>query len=186
MRTQEASRLVLLLAASAMAQSTNPAWTLASQRRAEDQIAKRVDGARRSANLPPLKRVKASVSEVELVCTAALTGNEVHDPLLGNLHTYVTADLTADTEYIKLVALGTSGTPDGSPRWHVYSDKAWPRFSVVVLLDSTSKPELPMYRVGIARRPSGFSEAVAPMTGDNPAKDGKDWKKQVAPACITP
>ena len=183
-RAQGVFRLALLLAASARAQSASPAWTLASQRQAEAQVAQEIEEARRVANLPPLKRVEASESEIELVCTAALTGKEVHDPLLGNLHTYVTDDLNTNTEYMTLVALGTSGTPDGSSRWRVYSDKSCPRFSVVVQLDSTSKVDHPMFRVGLARRPSAINESIAPLTGDNPVRDGSDWKKQVAPACV--
>ena len=173
-----------LLAAPVAAQSSQPVWTMASKQQAEAQIGKRIDETRRGANLPPLKRIKASESEVELVCTAALTGSEVHDPMLSNLHTYVTDDLNIGNEYLTLVALGTSGTPDSGKRWRVYSDKSWPRFSVVVLLDSTSNTDHPVYRVGLARRPSAFDEHIAPLTGDNPAKDGSDWKKQVAPPCI--
>jgi hypothetical protein len=183
-RAQEAFRLAFLLAAPAMAQSAPPVWTLASQQQAEAQIVKRIDETRRAANLPPLKSVKASESEIELVCTAALTGSEVHDPMLGNLHTYVTGDLNTSNELVTLVALGTSGTPDGSSRWRVYSDESWPRFSVVVLLDSTRKADHPMYRVGLARRPSAFDESIAPLTGDNPVRDGSDWKKQVAAPCV--
>jgi hypothetical protein len=177
-------RWVFLLTSATLAQSAPPVWTIASQQQAEAQITKSIDETRRVAGLAPLKRIKASESEVELVCTAALTGNEVHNPLLGNLHTYVTDDLNSNNEYKTLVALGTSGAPNGGTRWRVYSDKNWPRFSVLVLLDSTSKAGHPIYRVGLARRPSAFTELIASLTGDNPVKDGSDWKKQVAPPCV--
>ena len=180
---RNAGRWAFLLAASVVAQSTLPVWTKASQQQAEAQIAKRIDEMRRGENLPPLKRIKASESEVKLVCTAALTGSEVHDPMLGNLHTYVTDDLNISNEDLALVALGTSGTPDHAKHWRVYSDKNWPRYSVVVLLDRTSKAGRPIYRVGLARRPSALNELIAPLTGDNPMTDGSDWKKQVAPPC---
>jgi hypothetical protein len=84
---------------------------------------------------------------------------------------------------LKLVALGTSQFPDGGPRRPVYSDKGWPRYSVVVFLDESSTPGHAVYRVGVARRPSAFAEWLAPISGDNPVKDAKEWKGQVVPAC---
>ena len=182
-RVQNVLGWVCLWAAPAMAQSVRPAWTTTSQERAESQIAKLIDETRSAAGLPPLKRTKASESELELVCTAASTGKEVHDPMLSNLHTYVTDDLNTTNEYMMTVALGTSGPANGIARWRVYSDKTWPRFSVVVLLDSTTKADHPIYRVGLARRPSAFNEWIAPLTSDNPVKDASDWKKQVSPPC---
>ncbi len=137
-------RRAFLLAASVVAQSTLPVWTKASQQQAEAQIAKRIDEMRRGENLPPLKRIDASQSEIKLVCTAALTDSEVHDPMLGNLHSYVTDDLNISNEDPALVALGTSRTPDHVKHWRVYSDKNWPRYSVVVLLDRNSRTGRPV------------------------------------------
>jgi hypothetical protein len=153
------------------------------QRTAEVEVERNLQTMRLSSGLPHLKRVPASESEVELTCTAAQTGQEVHDPELGNLRTYVTSDLAAQTEQLKLVALGTSQFPDGGPRRPVYSDKGWPRYSVVVFLDESSTPGHAFYRVGVARRPSAFAEWLAPISGDNPVKDAKEWKGQVVPAC---
>jgi len=153
------------------------------QHAAEGEVERNLQAIRLSSGLPHLKRVPASESEVELTCTAAQTGQEVHDPELGNLRTYVTSDLAGQTEQLKLVALGTSQFPDGGPRRPVYSDKGWPRYSVVVFLDESSTPGHAVYRVGVARRPSAFAEWLAPISGDNPVKDAKEWKGQVVPAC---
>lgn len=153
------------------------------QRAAEGEVERNLQAIRLSSGLPHLKRVPASESEVELTCTAAQTGQEVHDPELGNLRTYMTSDLAGQTEQLKLVALGTSQFPDGGPRRPVYSDKGWPRYSVVVFLDESSTPGHAVYRVGVARRPSAFAEWLAPISGDNPVKEAKEWKGQVVPAC---
>jgi hypothetical protein len=153
------------------------------QRAAEGEVERSLQAIRLSSGLPHLKRVPASESELELTCTAAQTGQEVHDPELGNLRTYVTSDLASQTEQLKLVALGTSQFPDGGPRRPVYSDKSWPRYSVVVFLDESSTLGHTVYRVGVARRPSAFAEWLAPISGDNPVKDAKEWKGQVVTAC---
>jgi hypothetical protein len=146
--------VTLVLIVPLAAQSGNSTWTLASQRKAETQIANLVDATRKLANLPPLRRATATVSEMQLVCTAALAGKNVNDPMIGSLETYVTGKLDAVIESIQLVALGTFGSHDGAPRYRVYSDKDWPRFSVVVLVDQSSTPANLAYRIGIARRPT--------------------------------
>jgi hypothetical protein len=187
-------KLLLALAVSGLlVEKTVPAQTMASQGApsspivrhpaSEDAIDRNLRAIRASRGLPRLKRVPASELELELTCTAAVTGQEVHDPELGNLRTYVTSDLTSQPEQLKLVALGTSQFPDGGPRKPVYSDKSWPRYSVVVFLDKRSTPDHPVYLVGVARRPSALAEWMTPISGDNPVKDAKDWKRQVAPAC---
>jgi len=137
---------------------------------------------RTTAKLPELRRVTASAVEVQLVCTAARTGKEVFDPRFGGLETYVTVDLAAETEPLRTVALGTPWRADGGPRYSLYF-KDWPRYSVVVQLDRDSKPDHPIYVVGVARRPSAVAEFFAPITYDNPIEDSRDWKKQVGPAC---
>ncbi|MGC1360687.1 MAG: hypothetical protein WA826_05900, partial [Silvibacterium sp.] len=80
------------------------------QRAAEGEVEQNLQAIRLSSGLPHLKRVPASESEMELTCKAAQTGHEVHDPELGNLRTYLTSDLTSQTEQLKSVALGTSQT----------------------------------------------------------------------------
>lgn len=150
---------------------------------AENEVAKNLQSIRLSAGLPRLQRVPASDSELKLTCSAAYTDQNVYDPELNNLETYVTSNLMSQTEQLKLVALGTSQFPDGGPRRPVYSDKNWPRYSVVVFIDQSSKPGHTLYRVGVARRPSRFVEWIDPIAGDNPIQDRIDWKKQVVPAC---
>jgi hypothetical protein len=160
-------------------------WTAQDQQKAEQKIADKIEAMRRSAGLPPLKRTQPSIVEIQLVCTAALTGKEVHDPRYGGLETYVTDDLNVEKEGLKLVSLGTSQFTGENFRRPVYSDRGWPRFSVVVDIDSTSKPDAIRYRVGVTRRGSAISEFLAPMTYDNPIKDSKDWQDQVVAACRT-
>jgi hypothetical protein len=187
-------KLLLALAISSLAvgqafpsQTAAPQRSIGSsvvrQHSAEDEIERHLQAIRLSSGLPRLKRVPASDSELELTCTAAQTGQEVHDPELGNLRTYVTSDLANQTEQLKLVALGTSQFPDGGPRRPVYSDKSWPRYSVVVFLDESSTPGHTVYRVGVARRPSAFAEWLSPISGDNPVKNAKEWKGQVVLPC---
>lgn len=185
------SKLMKLLAAFGIAVSLaaqtpvpdNTQWTLASQRAAEDQVAMKLDSMRASAKLPKLKRVNPSVVDLQLVCTSALTGKEVRDPRFGGLNTYVTRDLSAETEALKIVALGKSQPASGGTRYGVYSDKGWPRYSIVVLLDRTSTPTTRAYRVALARRMSLMAEFTVPVTYDHPIADANDWKEQVDPAC---
>ncbi|QNI35876.1 hypothetical protein [Edaphobacter albus] len=187
-------KLLFALAVSALlVEQTVPAQTMSvqgvssssvvRQPASEDAVERNIRAIRSGSGLPRLKRVPPSESELELTCTAAVTGQEVHDPELGNLRTYVTSDLTSQPEQLKLVALGTSQFPDGGPRKPVYSDKSWPRYSIVVFLDKSSTPDHPVYLVGVARRPSALAEWMTPISGDNPVKDGKDWKRQVVSAC---
>jgi len=90
------------------ATTANTQWSAKSRRDAEDAVARQLESMRASAKLSKLKRVHASVVEVQLVCTGALTGNQVSDPRFGALETYVTDNLSAETESLKRVALGTS------------------------------------------------------------------------------
>jgi len=108
--------------------------------------------------------------DFELVCTAALTGQKVGDPLFAGLATYVTNDLSAETETLKEITLGL-------PK------KKWPRYSVVVERNANSTPENPMYTVGVARRPSALLEFFAPLFFDVPFRGTNKWKEQVAPEC---
>jgi hypothetical protein len=114
------------------AASSGTEWSPKLRRKAADQVAKQVEAIRASAKLPPLKRVKPSLEELELVSTAALTGREVHDPAFADLRTYVTDDLSAETESLKIVALGTAACKspnqcrEGETRYKVYPDK-WRR-----------------------------------------------------------
>jgi len=82
-------------------------WSSKSRREAEDTVANKINAVRASANLRPLKRATPALREVELVCTAAVTGRKEGDPIFSGLGTYVTADLSAENEAIKVVALGS-------------------------------------------------------------------------------
>lgn len=178
----------LFLAASALllfaqAQPVIAQSSTARLPRAEEEVAQQIALRRRAAHLRPLKRVSATLSELQLVCTAALTGKNVKDTTDGNLFTYVTRDLSAETRILHLIALGMSGGSAGHPPYRVYSDQQSGRFSVIVMLDVSSTPETMLYRVGLARRPSRMVEFISPLTRDNPIKDSKDWKEEVTPAC---
>ena len=146
-------------------------------------VAQKIDAVRSSAGLHKLKRVEPSTAELEFVCTAAVTGNEIRDPRWGGLDTYLTTDLAAETEALKTLALGTVQDKEGGPRRSIYRDKDWPRYSLVVELDRTSGPDRPVFRIGVARRGSALSEFFAPVTYDRPLHDANDWKEQVDPAC---
>jgi len=169
------------------AASSGTEWSSKLRHTAADQVAKQVDAIRASAKLPPLKRVNPSLEELELVCTAAITGRKVRDPAFADLSTYVTHDLSAETEPLKIVALGTAACqspkqcPDGGTRYRVYPDN-WRRYSVIVERNASSTPNDLVYTVGIARRPSALLEFFAPLGFDNPFAANK-WKKQVAPEC---
>ena len=161
------------LTISVCAQATQPSgseWSLKSKRAAEDAVASKIETMRASAKRPPLKRVSPSEMDFELVCTAALTGQKVGDPLFAGLATYVTNDLSAETETLKEITLGL-------PK------KKWPRYSVVVERNANSTPENPMYTVGVARRPSALLEFFAPLFFDVPFRGTNKWKEQVAPEC---
>jgi hypothetical protein len=167
------SVVVAVLTTSAYAQTTQPGaseWSSKSKRAAEDAIARKIEMIRASAKLPALKRVNPSMRELELVCTAALTGRTVGDPVMGGLETYATDDLSAETETLKELTLGRPY-------------KKWPRYSVIVELSTNTKPEHPEYTVGVARRPSAALEFFAPLFFDVPFKGMNKWKKQVAPDC---
>jgi hypothetical protein len=170
-------RLVVLaaLAISAYAQTTKPSaseWSAKSKRAAEDAVASKIAMMRAAAKRPTLERVNPSMRELELVCTAALTGQKVGDPVFAGLGTYVTDDLSVETEPLKELTLG-----------RFYPAKKWPRYSVIVELSANSEPEHPVYTVGVARRPSAALEFFAPLFFDVPFKGINEWKKQVAQDC---
>lgn len=164
-----------LLTISAFAQTTEPStsgWSAKSKKEAEDAVASRIEMTRAAAKRPALKRVNPSIRELELVCTAALTGRTRGDPVMGGLETYVTDDLSAETEPLKELTLG-----------RYYPAKKWPRYSVIVELSANSKPDHLEYTVGVARRPSAALEFFAPLFFDVPFRGMNEWKKQVAPDC---
>jgi hypothetical protein len=167
------SLAIAALTFSLYAQMTQPnasEWSPKSKRAAEEAVAKKLDEIRSSAKRPPLERVSPSVMEVELVCTAAVTGVNPGDPIWGGLRTYVTNDLSAETEALKRSTLGL-------PK------NQFPRYSVIVERNPNSTPENPAYTVGVARRPSAPMEFFAPLFFDVPFKGMNDWKKKVAPEC---
>jgi hypothetical protein len=169
------SVVLAALAISAYAQTTQSGtseWSAKSKRAAEDAVASRIEMLRAAAKRPALKRSNPSMKELELVCTAALTGRAAGDPVMGGLETYATDDLSAETETLKELTLGQS-----------YPAKEWPRYSVIVELSANSQPEHPEYTVGIARRPSAALEFFAPLFFDVPFKGTNKWKRQVAPDC---
>ena len=168
------SVVLAVLTISAYAQTTQPSaseWS-AKSRAAEDAVASRIEMMRAAAKRPPLKRVNPSMRELELVCTAALTGRMVGDSIMGGLETYATDDLSAETAPFEELTLGRD-----------YPVKKWPRYSVIVELSANSTPEHPKYTVGVARRPSAASEFFAPVFFDVPFKGMNKWKKQVVPDC---
>jgi hypothetical protein len=99
---------------------------------AEDRVAQTLDAMRKEERLPRLKRQQPSREEVQLVCTAAVTGSAVHDPKFGTLDVYSTDDLSERPENLKVIAFGTSYDPQSATRYQVYSDKDWGRYAVVV------------------------------------------------------
>ena len=163
------------LTVSSKAQTPQPSaswWPAKSKRAAEDTVASKIETMRAADKRPALKRVNPSLRELELVCTAALTGRKVGDPIFANLETYVTNDLSAETEPLKEMTLG-----------RFYPAKKWPRYSVIVELNPASAPEKPKYTVGVARRVSAVQEFFAPLGFDVPFKGMNEWKKEVAPEC---
>ena len=169
------SVVLAVLTISAYAQTTQPSaseWSAKSKRTAEDAVASKIEMMRAAAKRPALERVNPSMRELELVCSAAFAGQKVGDPIFAGLETYVTDDLSAETELLKELMLGQS-----------YPAKKWPRYSVIVELSANSKPEHPEYTVGVARRPSAALEFFAPLFFDVPFKGINEWKKQVAPDC---
>jgi hypothetical protein len=169
------SVVLAVLTIPAHAQTTQPGaseWSDKSKRAAEDAVASKIEMMRAAAKRPALKRVNPSTRELELVCTAAVTGRKVGDPIFSGLETYVTDDLSTETEPLKELTLG-----------RFYPAKKWPRYSVIVELSANTKPEHPEYTVGVARRPSAALEFFAPLFSDSPFKGMNEWKKQVAPDC---
>ena len=177
--------VIALLLTDAVPQSPIPQgnWTPKMEQSAELVVAKQVESIRTQDGLPRLKRSPATRELVQLVCTAAAKGSDVNEPKFGALETYVTDDLSAKTEPLKLIALGTADDAASGTRRRVFSDKDWPRYSVIVQLDLSSRPDAPRFRVGIVRRGSQFSEFIAPITFDHPVRDSNDWKELVAPQC---
>jgi hypothetical protein len=145
-------------------------WSPKSKRAAEDAIANTIDHIRASASRPALQRASPSRMDVQLVCTAALTGEKVGDPIFAGLETYVTNNPSAETEALKKITLGL-------PK------KRYPRYSVIVERNANTTPENPTYTVGVARRPSALMEFFAPLFFDVPFKGMNGWKKQVAQQC---
>lgn len=175
MKALPKSLFAALLTTAAYAQTTQLSrsqWPSKSKRAAEDTVASEIENIRASAKRSPLKRVNPSTRELELVCTAALSGRLVSDPVMGGLQTYATDDLSAEAEPLKKLALE-------------FLSKQWPRYSVIVELSMNSKPNHPEYMVGVARRPSVALEFFAPLFFDVPFKRMNEWKKQVAPDCKT-
>jgi len=175
MKSFQTSVVLAALTISGYAQTTQPSasgWSAKSKKAAEDALASKIEMMLAAAKRPALTRVNPSMRELELVCTAALTGRTVGDPVMGGLETYATDDLSVETEPLKELTLGRS-----------YPAKKWPRYSVIVELSANSKPEHPEYTVGVARRPSAALEFFAPLFFDVPFKGMNEWKKQVASDC---
>jgi hypothetical protein len=117
--------------------SSQEAITL--KRKAEDQVAKQFDAIRASAKLPELARITPTIEQVQLVCSAAISGKEVREPMFGGLTTYVTADPTISDERLRNVAVSLYGQ----------QLKHGTRYSIAVLLDRSSTADHPMYMVGV-------------------------------------
>lgn len=149
-----------------------PAQTPLRQSSEEKKVVDTFVRIRASAGLPALKVVRPSKAEVQLVCTAAASGRLAE---YGELAIYVTEVPSLESPELKRLATNKFGPPDENG---FSTDKEWPRFSVVVFLDSRSDGR-PKYRVGINRRVSRFGE----MTDRFFADDYGAWKNEVAPAC---
>jgi hypothetical protein len=172
MKSLTGSLALMTLTFSAFAQLTQPdanAWSPKSRRAAEDRIANKIDQIRASAERPPLARTRPSLRDVELVCTAAVTGVKGGDPIWGGLETYVTNDPSAETEELKRDAL--------------VPEKQSPRYSVIVEQNPNSTSQHPVYTVGIARRPSALMEFFGPLFFDVPFKGMNNWKEKISPDC---
>jgi len=148
----------------------------------EDELAQKVDLARSTAGLPRLKRFQPSKKEIQLTCSAAVTGQKKYDPMSNLIEMYVTTDVGEQTEDFKLVALGTAQYRGKLTRSVVYADKDWPGYSVTVFREQSSTPDHVLYRVGIARVPKLLIRMVTPLMIDHPG-DTTEWKQQVVPAC---
>lgn len=173
MKTLTGSLAIVALTLSVYAQVTHPSageWSPKSKRAAENAIANKIDQIRASANRPRLERVGPSAREVELVCTAALTGGRDGDPISGGLETYETSDPSAKTEALKRITLDLPA-------------KEWPRYSVIVVRNRNSTPESPAYTIGVARRQNALMEFFSPLFFDVPFKGMNKWKKEIAPEC---
>src|SRR5947199_4968420 len=112
-------------------------WSHGSKRAAEDMVARTIDEIRTSANRPALKRVSPSIMDVQLVCTAAVSGRKVGDSIFAGLITYVTNDPSAQTEALRKITLD-------SPK------KEFPRYSVIVEGNRNTKLDNPAYTVEVA------------------------------------
>jgi len=142
-------------------------------------VSQAFDRVRSSAGLPALRRIAPSKAEAQLVCTAALTGKE---PSWGELETYITDDLSSVSLVLKAEALGKPiARPENGRSSVPFLDREFPRYSVVVELDTSSGPSAPRYRVGITRRLSRWNELIDPTF----AEDRDGWKKEVDVQCKT-
>jgi hypothetical protein len=148
-----------------------PAQTPQRQTSAEKIVVETFVRMRHSAGLPALKVVQPSKAEVQLVCTAAATGKFAE---YGELIIYVTEDPGLESPELKRLATNKFGPTSENG----FTDKEWPRFSVVVFLDSSSDGRL-RYRVGINRRVSRFGEVIDRFF----AEDYSAWKNEISPAC---
>jgi len=91
------------------------------------------------------------------------------------LRTYVTNDLSAETEPLKELTLG-----------RFYPAKKWPRYSVIVELTRTATPSIPSIRSALRVGQVRLWSFFAPLLFDEPFKGMNEWKKQVAPDCKKP
>lgn len=148
---------------------------------AEDRIAQAIDAMRQREGLAKLKRRRPSQEEMQLVCTAAVTGSSVHEPKFGALRVYSTDDLSQQPEGLKVIAFGTSYDSQSGTRYRVYSDKDWASYTVVVYT-SRSSGAAPAFTVGVARH-SRINDLFGWITFDHTISDSTDWKEQVAPEC---
>lgn len=151
-------------------------------RTAVDRVAKAIDVMRQQEHLPKLKRRRATQEEVQLVCTAAITGPSVHEPKFGALQVYSTTDPSGHPESLKVIAFGTSYDSQSGTRYRVYSDKDWGSYAVVVY-SSQSADGAPTFTIGASRH-SRMNDLFGWLTFEHPISDSTDWKKQIAPQCM--
>ena len=149
-------------------QKSVPGQKPSIDRIAEDRVAQAIDAMRQQEGLRKLKRRRPSREEVQLVCTAAVTGSTVSEPKFGAVQVYSTGDLSAPTESLKLIAFGTSYDRGSGTRYRVYSDKDWGSYMVIVYSSLSASGAL-TFSVGASRH-SRINDLFGWITFDHPCR----------------
>jgi hypothetical protein len=181
---KQAVLLLMFGSASLLSAQNGPSLPVRmSGSRGEDRVAQIIGQMRSQSGLIQLRRLTPSKEELQLVCTAAVTGKSLHEPMFGALQIYFADDVSEQAEALKVVALGSSLDSKTNTRYPVYADKDWGRFSVVVFAVQPSRNNSGTYAIGVARHASRMKELFSPMTFDHPVSNSEDWKMQIATEC---